>query len=60
MIRAGQLQELGGSNYWMVAKNLQTNLHDVRLTFRWPLAKGTNAPGRQVFRTLVGGSAPDQ
>ena len=35
--------------------NLQNNLHEMRLTFRWPLAKGINAPGRQVFRTLVGG-----
>jgi type II secretory pathway pseudopilin PulG len=43
------------SNYWMVAKNLQANLHDIRLTFRWPLAKTTNAPGRQVFRTLATG-----
>ena len=43
------------SNYWMVTKNLQANLYDVRLTFRWPLAKGTNAPGRQVFRTLASG-----
>ena len=45
----------GSSNYWMVTKNLQANLHDVRLTFRWPLMKGTNAPGRQVFRTLASG-----
>jgi hypothetical protein len=36
--------------------NLQSNLHEVRLTFRWPLAKGTNALGRQVYRTIVGGS----
>jgi type II secretory pathway pseudopilin PulG len=43
------------SNYWMVAKNAQANLHDVRLTFRWPLSKGTNALGRQVFRTLASG-----
>ena len=35
---------------------LQANLHEVRLTFRWPLAKGTNALGRQVYRTVVGGS----
>jgi type II secretory pathway pseudopilin PulG len=35
--------------------NLQNNLHELRLTFRWPLTKGINAPGRQVFRTLVGG-----
>jgi type II secretory pathway pseudopilin PulG len=39
-----------------MSTNLQYNLHEVRLTFRWPLAKGTNAPGRQVYRTLVGGS----
>ena len=43
------------SNLWVVTRNLQTNLHDLRLTFRWPLAKGTNALGRQVFRTLAGG-----
>ena len=46
------------SNYWMVAKNAQANLHDVRLTFRWPLAKGTSALGRQVFRTLASGPLP--
>ena len=43
------------SNYLMVARNVQANLHDVRLIFRWPLVKGTNAPGRQVFRTLASG-----
>jgi type II secretory pathway pseudopilin PulG len=36
--------------------NLRNNLHEVRLTFRWPLERGTNAPYGQVFRTLVGGS----
>ena len=45
----------GSSNAWMVTRNLQANLHDVRLTFRWPLAKGTSAQGRQVFRTLASG-----
>jgi len=39
-----------------MALNLQTNLHEVRLTFRWPLAQGIKAPGRQVYRTIVGGS----
>jgi type II secretory pathway pseudopilin PulG len=38
-----------------MAPNLQSNLHEVRLTFRWPLAEGTNAQGRQVYRTLAGG-----
>ena len=28
-----------------MAPNLQANLHEVRLTFRWPLAKGTKRPG---------------
>jgi type II secretory pathway pseudopilin PulG len=45
----------GGSNFWMVTKNLRANLYDVRLTFRWPMARGVNAPGRQVFRTLASG-----
>jgi type II secretory pathway pseudopilin PulG len=40
-----------------VASNLQTNLHDVRLIFRWPLLpKGRTGNGGQAFRTLVGGS----
>ena len=38
-----------------MSPNLSNNLHDVRLTFRWPLAQGTKAPGRQVYRTLAGG-----
>ena len=44
------------SNYWMLARNIQTNMYDVRLTFRWPLlANGRVGNGRQVFRTLAGG-----
>ena len=44
------------SNYWWVAKNLQTNLYDVRLIFRWPLlANRTSGTGRQVFRTMASG-----
>ena len=44
------------SNYWMYAKNLQTNLHDVRLIFRWPLLpNGDAAGGRQAYRTMIGG-----
>jgi type II secretory pathway pseudopilin PulG len=39
-----------------MAPNLQSNLHEVRLTFRWPLAQGTKAPGRQVYRAVVGGT----
>jgi len=39
--------------------NLYGNLHDLRLLFRWPLLNqktGRTGTGRQVYRTLVGGS----
>jgi len=39
-----------------VSATLQNNLHEVRLIFRWPWGKGPKAPGRQVYRALVGGS----
>lgn len=45
-------------NYSNVINNLQANLHDVRLTFLWPvLPNGSlpQSPERQVFRTLVAG-----
>ena len=44
------------SNYWMFAKTVETNLHDVRLIFRWPaLPNGDAGGGRQVYRTMIGG-----
>jgi len=43
-------------NYAVTVSNLQLNLHEVRLTFRWPvLPNGNSGPGRQVFRTSVSG-----
>ena len=40
----------------MVVNNLNANLHDVRLTFRWPLrSRGQLGLGGQAFRTLAGG-----
>ena len=45
-------------NYSKVVSNLQANLHDVRLTFRWPLLPNGNLPQnaqRQIFRTMVSG-----
>ena len=43
-------------NYSVVASNLAANLHDLRLTFRWPLLpNGDVGPERQVFRTMVAG-----
>jgi type II secretory pathway pseudopilin PulG len=42
--------------YSNVLRNLQANLHDVRLTFRWPLLpNGETGPNRQFFRTMVSG-----
>jgi hypothetical protein len=38
------------------ATNLQANLYNIRLTFRWPLfADGSAGNNRQIFRTMVGG-----
>ena len=43
-------------NYAKVVTNLYVNLHDVRLTFRWPLrSNGQLGQGGQAFRTLAGG-----
>ena len=50
-----QLQRIPGElrrqhwryNYWQVANSLQANLHDLRLTFRWPLlSRGRTGHGR--------------
>jgi type II secretory pathway pseudopilin PulG len=44
------------SNYMFVVRNFQTNLHDVRLTFLWPVyPSGRIGSGRQVYRTMVAG-----
>ena len=44
------------SNYMRLVQNLYTNLHDVRLTFLWPLLpSGKLGSGRQVYRTMVSG-----
>jgi len=46
----------GRSNYWRYAKNLQADLNDVRLLFRWPaLPRGALGNGRQVFRGITTG-----
>ena len=39
---------------WQVAKNLQDNLTEIRLRFRWPvLAAGKLGNGTQVYRTTA-------
>ena len=47
---------LTASNGMRVANSLLANLHDVRLTFRWPLLpNGETGSGRQTFRAATGG-----
>lgn len=44
------------TNSMIALATLQTNIHDVRLSFRWPLlAKNAPGPSQQAFRTVVGG-----
>jgi hypothetical protein len=44
------------SNHWLVVRNLQTNLHELRLTFRWPLLPDGNVGRqRQSYRMMVAG-----
>ena len=44
------------SNNWLVARNLNANLHDLRLRFLWPLLpNGSFGNGRQTYRTMAGG-----
>jgi type II secretory pathway pseudopilin PulG len=49
------------SNYWRVAANTYTNLHDIRLLFRWPLQPGgKTGNGRQAFRTQASGQVTNE
>jgi type II secretory pathway pseudopilin PulG len=45
------------ARYFAYATNLQNNLHDLRLVFRWPLLPNGSVGkyGRQVYATTVGG-----
>ncbi len=55
-ISADTVEIASRSNYWREVKNLQTNLWDVRLTFRWPIKpNGQPGNGRQVYRSMVSG-----
>jgi type II secretory pathway pseudopilin PulG len=44
------------TNAWRLMNTMQTDTHDLRLTFRWPiLPNGDLGSGRQTFRALTGG-----
>jgi type II secretory pathway pseudopilin PulG len=50
-------EKIARSNYWAMARNLQGNVSQARLRFKWPiLANGKPGNGRQVFRTAASGS----
>jgi type II secretory pathway pseudopilin PulG len=50
-------EQASRSNYFIFARNVQTNLHDVRFLFRWPLLpNGNTGEGRQAYRTMMGGN----
>ncbi|MGD1090174.1 MAG: hypothetical protein ABR955_15830, partial [Verrucomicrobiota bacterium] len=43
-------------NYSPYNQLLTANLHELRLTFLWPLLpSGNTGPGRQTYRSMVGG-----
>jgi type II secretory pathway pseudopilin PulG len=43
-------------NYSPYNQQLTANLHELRLTFLWPLLpSGNTGPGRQTYRSMVGG-----
>jgi type II secretory pathway pseudopilin PulG len=45
------------SNAWRLAITRQSNLHEVRLLFRWPVdSRGSAGNQRQIFRTVVSGT----
>ncbi|HWW00073.1 MAG TPA: type II secretion system protein [Candidatus Acidoferrum sp.] len=53
----GSAEAVARTNYLRLVNELQRNLYELRLTFRWPiLPNGNSGPGRQVFRTTVAGS----
>lgn len=47
-------------NGWQYAKNLQANMYDIRLRFRWPLLpNGKLGNGDRVFRSCVSGGVAE-
>jgi hypothetical protein len=52
----GQLVRDTNFTGWTYAKNLQGNIHELRLRFRWPVLPGGKlGNGERVFRSSVGG-----
>jgi hypothetical protein len=57
LISLSPLNFVAHSNDMLVAQNLQANLNQMRLRFRWPiLPNGNVGGGRQVYRTMASGT----
>ena len=51
-----QYLSIPDAQFQNLQNNVQSNLHELRLTFRWPLLnQGAAGPDHQVFRTIAGG-----
>jgi hypothetical protein len=52
------LRTHSNTNAWAMARNLQANLTQLRLRFRWPILPGTGRTGngRQIARTVAAGT----
>jgi hypothetical protein len=49
-------ERVAATNLMRISSNLSNNLHNIKLTFRWPVqANGSAGNGRQVLRNMVGG-----
>lgn len=55
-LRTNDPTYISRTNYIMTVGAFQANMHDLRLTFLWPLLpSGKVGSGRQVYRTMVAG-----
>jgi hypothetical protein len=49
-------ERVAATNLMRISSTLSNNLHNIKLTFRWPVqANGSAGNGRQVLRNMVGG-----
>jgi len=49
-------QWIGRYNYYLYVKNLEQDIYDVRLLFRWPVTPQGLGKGRQVVRSVASGA----
>ena len=47
---------IGRFNYYLYAKNIERDIYDVRLLFRWPITPQGVGRGKQVVRSVASGA----